>query len=216
MRNIFIAAGLAALAMTTSAVASDLPVRDYSNRFDGWYVSVFASNPLNTFKADHATNPVSSHKLTGSLAGAALGRTFQHGNFVFGGEVSLAGGVIEGQSDGASCPNNCRTELNGLGEATLLGGYAWDRLLLYVGGGPTFAVMRSGQTVTGLHTELVSGVHVKGGAKFAFNRNWAMFAEGELQRLGDLAYNTPGGHVGINVKDHKQVRLGLTYSFNSL
>jgi opacity protein-like surface antigen len=214
-----VAALVAFLLLSPEVWASDLfsPVpiaAQKAERFNGWFVGGFWANPLATFHADHGTSPLSSAKLTGSLVGLAGGRGFQRGMFYYGFSGSLAGGVFEGQSDGASCPANCYTSLNVLVEATLSVGLVfWDRLLVRLGGGPNFALMRSGQTLYGINNQFVSGVHATMGLEYALTDHWSVFGEGQRVRVGDLYYNTPSGHIGVNPHDFWMGTAGVNYRF---
>lgn len=219
-RFVFNVATLVAFLLLTPEVwANDLfspvPVAaQKAERFNGWFVGGFWANPFATFRADHATSPLSSAKLTGDLVGLAGGRGFQRGMFYFGISGSLAGGVLEGQSDGASCPANCYTSLNVLGGATFSVGLVfWDRLLAYIGGGPNFALMRSGQTLYGLNNQFVSGAHGTLGIKYALDDRWSFVGQVEHVRIGDLYYNAPTGHVGVNPHDFWLGTAGIEYSF---
>jgi hypothetical protein len=191
-------------------------IAEQADRFDGWYAGGFWANPLDTFTADHGTNPLSSAMLTGSLFGVAGGRGFQPSGtpLYFGFSGSVAGGVVEGQSSGSACPGNCYTSLNGLGEITLSAGFVfWQRFLVYVGGGPNFAIMRSGQTFYGLNQQFVSGEHGTLGVKFAVDDHWSFSAQVERVRVGDLYYNTPTQFIGVNTNDFWLATLGFDYRF---
>jgi hypothetical protein len=208
---------IAALFLVSSEVSgSDLssqaPIAiQTADRFDGWYAGGFWANPFDTFRADHGTSPLSSASLTGSLFGLVGGRGFQQGVFYGGFSGSIAGGVVEGQS---GCSGNCYTSLNVLGEATLSVGLVfWQRLLVHIGGGPNFAVMRSGQTLYGLNEQFVSGEHGMLGAKYAVDDNWSFFAQVERVRVGDLYYNTPTGTIGVNTHDFWIGTTGFEYRF---
>ena len=223
-RVVFYVAALVAFLLLRSEVwAADLfsPVpiaAQKAERFDGWYVGGFWSNPGATFIADHGVyvqgaNPQSS-KLTGNLVGVSVGRGFQQGMFYYGFVGSFAGGVIEGQSGGLVCAHDCYTSLNALGEVTLSVGLVfWQRLLVYFGGGPNFAFMRSGQTFYGLNDQFVSGLHGTLGIKYALNDHWAFSSQIERMRVGDLSYNTPSGNVGVNLHDFWMGTLGFEYRF---
>ena len=173
-----------------------------ADRFDGWYAGAFWANPFATFTADHGTIPLSSAKLTGSLVGLTVGRGFQRGKFYVGIAGSIAGGVLEGQNDGLACPANCYTSLNVLGDATLSVGYIfWQRFLVYFGGGPDFALMRSGQTFYGLNNQFVSGFHGTLGIDYALDDHWSVSGQVKRVRVGDLNYNVPSGHIGVSPHD---------------
>jgi hypothetical protein len=187
-----------------------------ANRFEGWYAGASWSNPFNTFRADHGTTPLSSATLTGSLFGIAGGRSFQRGALYAGFSGSLVGGVVEGQAQTLSCPANCYTSLNALGEVTFsIGLIFWQRFLLYSGGGANFAIMQSGQTLHGLHEQVVSGEHGTFGAKYAIDDRWTASAQVERVRVGDLYYTIPNGFVGVNPHDFWMGTLGFEYRFDT-
>ena len=159
-------------------------------------------------------NTLSSAKITGSLVGVTVGRGFQQGMFYYGFAGSFAAGVLEGQTGGSTCTGDCYTSLNTLGEATLSVGLVfWQRLLIYVGVGPNFALMRSGQTFYGLHDQFVSGGHGTLGIKYALNDRWAFSSQLERVRVGDLYYVTPILNVGVNTHDFWMGTLGFEYQF---
>jgi opacity protein-like surface antigen len=221
MRSVVASVVAAAVLFAASSVASasgllsPAPIAlQKAGRFDGWFIGGYWANPLDTFKADHDTNPLSSAKLTGSLLGVNGGRGFQKGMFFYGFSARIGGGVLEGQVDGVPCPNNCYTSLNVLGEATLSAGVVfWQRILVFAGIGPNFAIMRSGQTLYGLNDQFVSGVHGTLGAKVAVDDHWQIGMQIERVRVGDLYYNTPTGHVGVNPHDFWLLTAGFEYQF---
>jgi len=204
--------------LDAEAKAGDLlspkPLAVQNERFEGWSVGGLWQNPTNTLTADNPFPP-STSTMTGSLFGVVGDRALQRGIFYGDISASLAGGVIEGQSKLAgTCAGNCYTSLNALGELTFSVGLVfWDKLLLYVGGGPNFAIMNSGQTLNGLHTQFVSGEHGTAGIKFAVDDRWSFLVEGERVRLGDLYYNTPIGGYGVNIHDFWMTSIGFQYRF---
>lgn len=200
---------LACLAMAAASPAS----ADADGDWNRWWVGGFAANPINTFRSLHMASGavIASHYLTGSMAGVTLGRGFQFGYFYFGANVALSGGVLEGQTGDAVCPGNCYTSLNGLAEGTFSAGLAVGRALFRIGLGPSFGVMRAGQTLYGLNTIYVSGFHTKAGVEFALNGNWSVYVEAQHQRVGDLHYNAPSGHVGVEPQDHQSARIGVNF-----
>lgn len=201
--------GSEVLAADFSAIAAPA-----SDRFDGWFAGGFWSNPFGSFRADHGTLPQSSASLNGSLFGATGGLGFQRGMLYAGFSGSLAGGMIEGQSQSPSCAGNCYASLNAFGEATLSIGVVFrQQLLLYVGGGPNFAVMRSGQTEYGLNEQFVSGEHGTLGTKYAVDAHWSFSTQIERVRIGDLYYNIPQGTIGVNTHDFWMGTLGFEYRF---
>jgi opacity protein-like surface antigen len=182
-------------------------------------VGGFWANPAGTFDADHGIytqtfQTIVGTKITGSLVGVTGGRGFQQGAFYFGFAGSFAAGLLEGQNGGAACAADCYTSLNVLGDATLSAGLVFgQRLLVYFGGGPNFALMRSGQTFYGLHDQFVSGFHGTMGIKYAVDDHWAVSSQLEYVRVGDLYYVIPSATIGVNPHDFWMGMLGFEYWF---
>ena len=90
--------------------------------------------------ASLANSPSRSFDANDFIYGGQFGFNVQSGRWVFGGEVSVTGGLSENTENvrlfGAGAPvGTFTTELDTLFTATLRAGYTWDRSLVYVKGG---------------------------------------------------------------------------------
>ena len=161
---------------------------------------------------------------SGYMVGGQIGCDYQFAPaLVVGIEGTAAGGKI-GASTVVAVPGDNATfkeTTDFLGTATARVGYAWDRWLLYVNGGPAWAGDRYSvfdvlQTYDfeGLETRL--GWTVGGGIEWALWDDWSLKLEYDYYDFGDRNVTfieqvsaTPGP---VNVKQNIQVvKLGVNF-----
>jgi outer membrane immunogenic protein len=139
---------------------------------------------------------LTSHNVSGLIAGGQVGFNWQSGNFVFG---------VEGEgswtnADGArACPDpeaNCITDVRWLASITGRLGYAWNNVLLYAKGGWAWAGDRYFVRFPGFPgddeqsgNQTHNGWTVGGGIEFGVTPNWSIKGEYMFADLGDRTFN---------------------------
>lgn len=204
-----LAAGTAAVAISTSAFAADLPVYQAEPAYvapvaydwTGLYVGVNGGYVFGD--SDFGLDP------DGWMIGGTVGYNQQFGQWVAGIEADLAyTDVDDSVSVGVA---SASFDLDYL--ATVRGriGYAWDRTLLYATGGVAFGrtSVRLDNGVVAVRSRDTSvGWVVGAGVEYAFTDNWSAKAEYNYIDLGDV--DAPGGDVDFNAH---VVKVGLNYKF---
>lgn len=214
-----LAAGTAVAALSTAAMAADLPVYQAEPAYvapvaydwTGLYVGVNGGYAWG--EADAGIDP------EGWMIGGTVGYNQQFGQFVAGIEADLAYTDIDDSvsfagttAGGAAFTGDADFELNYL--ATVRGrlGYAWDRTLVYVTGGVAFgeteasaSVTTGGVTTSASDDDTSVGYVLGAGVEYAFTDNWSAKAEYNYVDLGDAA--------GDSDFDAHLVKVGLNYKF---
>lgn len=125
-----------ALAMAATAAYAEEGTAGHSywdmNNWKGWYAGVQGS----TVDADTdwlytANGARADHDIDGGVYGVHGGYAFQHGNWVFGPEVSVNLGEVDGEG---RCPNpafKCSSKVEDLSTVVARGGYAFGPVQPY-------------------------------------------------------------------------------------
>jgi outer membrane immunogenic protein len=139
---------------------------------------------------------------SGFLVGSTLGANFQAGAFVFGieGDIDYSGVTANIPAPGTGTFNS-----RWISTVRARGGYAIDRVLLYVTGGGAFGnVQGPGVTTTG------TGWTAGAGVEFALAQNWTAKAEYLFVDMPNVAPT-----VGISGKfTESMARVGVNYKFS--
>src|SRR5262249_41368057 len=95
-------------------------------------------------------SPLTSHSIDGWVGGGQIGYQKQIGSWVFGAELSLSGGHLDGTSVSVfeSKDDLYRTRIDSIFLGTVRLGYAWDRWLAYVKGGHASAEVKARRVAT--------------------------------------------------------------------
>jgi outer membrane immunogenic protein len=205
-----LAASLAALALTGTAFAADLPTRKAPPAFEppapaftwtGFYIGGYAGGGFGSAQWTDAPHPgfTNGHDLgpSGFVGGGLIGYNFQTGPFVFGleGEAGYNGvSASKGFLNHAGEPRSWKFEGGDVERVRGRIGYAFDNTLLYFAGGGSFADgrMRLNHLDTGPYDAIsksYAGFNVGGGAEYAFTSNWIGRIEYIYDDFGHETYN---------------------------
>jgi outer membrane immunogenic protein len=200
-----LAAGTAAVALSTSAFAADLPVYQAEPAYvapvaydwTGLYVGVQGGYGFGD--SDGSLEP------EGFLIGGTIGYNQQFDQFVAGIEADLAYSDID---DSTGFRGGADFDLDYL--ATVRGrlGYAWDRTLVFATGGLAFGETDVRVDGQGSDSDTAVGYVLGAGVEHAFTDNWSAKVEYNWVDLGDV--EAPGGDVDF---DAHIVKAGLNYKF---
>jgi outer membrane immunogenic protein len=231
-----IATVLAAVAVSTAAMAADLPqappppmapaayvpiVAPVYN-WGGIYIGINGGYGFGTAKWTVSSQPSNTVNPNGGVVGGTLGANWQSGALVLGVEGDFDWSGITNSSASTVCgaTGNCQTGNTWL--STLRGriGYAADRVLFYGTGGGVFGNI---QTVTAGVTNTTSKVGWTAGVgvEVAFADNWTAKVEYLYANLGTGSITcttacgvaAPGIPVSVGLIDNL-VRAGINYKFN--
>ncbi|MDR3420717.1 MAG: outer membrane beta-barrel protein [Xanthobacteraceae bacterium] len=209
MKRIWIA-GAFALAIGGPALAADLPqpmpppprapatyvpvAVPYYN-WGGIYFGVNAGYAFGNVAPTGFTN----FSASGFLVGPTIGFNFQAGAFVFGIEGDIDYSGVTG-----NIPGGGTFDSRWIGTVRGRGGYAIDRVLLYLTGGGAFANAQiPGATATG------TGWTAGGGIEFALAQNWTAKAEYLYVDVPSLSIG--GGSAKFT---ESLARVGINYKFS--
>lgn len=143
----------------------------------------------------------------GGLFGGQLGVNYQIGQFVLGLEADLAYAAI-----GRHSPLSIMIRNEMLGSVRARAGFAHDRLLVFVTGGP--GITRASFTATaGPETATRSGWAVGGGGEYALTQNWTVRAEYIYYNFGTRPLGLP--YAGTMRNSVHTVKLGVNYLFST-
>jgi outer membrane immunogenic protein len=173
---------------------------------------------------------VTSHDISGFLAGGQIGVNWQTGNVVFGLEADASWTNASGSSDcptpnlGGVCESNVKWVATGTGRL----GYAWDRVLVYAKGGAAWA--RDEYFVTFLVPPIPTGNEkgtqdrfgwtAGGGVEFAITPNWSVKAEYNYLDFGTKGVSLNRINTGVHDETSNMTqrmhlaKIGLNYRFD--
>lgn len=219
MTRTLLLSSAAVLALTTGALAADLPTTKgppvYAPppppafTWSGFYVGgqlgyqwgqsrssyIFdETNPSNTL-------PISgfAHNDSGIVGGGHIGFNYQVSQFVFGIEGDVDGSSYRGSATNAFLATeveSTRIPIEGSVRGRI--GFAFDRVLIYGTGGAEFASVRSGFdpiAFPAFNTSTTNGRvgwTVGGGIEYAIDNNWSIRAEYRYADLGRVNYAITG------------------------
>ncbi len=213
-------AGVALIALATSASAADLAVRGPATytkappmvapivNWAGLYAGVmggygWSSDNGNDFK--------------GGFGGGTVGYNWQASQLVFGVEVDAAASDIKASaiSQGVSVSDSIR----GIGSVTGRFGVAVESALLYVKGGYAWADNRVNATAGALSlsdSKLHSGWTIGAGVEYMFLPSWSAKAEYMYADFGSQNYfgNVVPGGIDSGRQQIHTIKAGLNYHFN--
>jgi outer membrane immunogenic protein len=218
MKRLFVA-GIALLALASTAAAADLPApQPYYKApaflpppfsWSGFYLGVNGGGAFGTSTWDTA----GSINTSGGLVGGTIGYNYQINHFVIGAEGDIDWASISGTTTTAACPAGCKTGDSWLSTARGRIGYAADRFLPFVTGGAAFGNINA--TTAGLTTTTTNaGWTVGAGLEFAITPNWSAKAEYLYVSLGKFNCGLNCGAATDNVSFNANlVRGGINYHF---
>jgi outer membrane immunogenic protein len=215
--------------LAAPAFAADLPARMPVKaapapvvavyNWTGFYIGAHVGAArLDVKRTDDAGGILNNYDETGWLAGGQAGYRWQTGQFVFGLEVSGAGGKID---PSAPCPNpafTCKTEANWLflGGGQL--GLAWNQFLIYASGG--FAATKTETTSAPAFPGFNSdnnhhGWYVGGGFDIGLTPNWTLGFEYIHAEFNSKRYADPtGANIPYTIDPEIDLfRVKLNYRF---
>ena len=228
-KSMCLAAGLAALAMTTAASAADnLPARSYNPvytqpapvaNWSGFYVGGHAgygwgSSNYDVVFAGFGTLANGSANASGAFGGIQAGYNWQNGKFVFGPEIQYTWSGVKASSNFFGVPVSYRTPWSAAALAKV--GYLIDpQFLLYAGGGVT--VGRFKTEVIGVEdwSQTKTGPTFIVGADYLLAKNWVVGTRYTYEHYGTLSHDfatVPGLSVDNRVNAHK-IDLRVSYKF---
>jgi opacity protein-like surface antigen len=218
-------------AIITKTLKYKAPAAQAMYNWTGFYIGGFFGADWGftswTFVDNGATtNP----RFAGVFGGAEIGYNYQSGKWVFGVEGDIGGTDARGARP---CPNgfflNCEIEVNWLSAATARIGYLyWDRLLLYVKGGPAIAhdqgnlvcntsslptVVPLAACLSGSDSKTKIGWTVGAGSEFGLAPNISIKAEVLYVDLGADRYNMTGTAADIQRSGFVSI-MGLQFHFH--
>jgi outer membrane immunogenic protein len=238
----FLMASAAAVVLTGSAVAADLPTRapppvyippvpifTWTGIYLGGQIGYAWGHQNSVVFLPNGSTLNGYTNNDGVIGGAHVGYNYQVGQFVVG---------LEGSVDGSSLSRSISgfTPSYGIGAYTLGGntgvqgsirgrvGYAFDRVLLYATGGVAFAGV-NGYVQTpyaynsGSSTRV--GWTIGGGLEYAVTNNWSIRAEYRYSSFGSYTTNYGGlAPLVTNVSasrrtNENQVQVGFSYKFDT-
>jgi outer membrane immunogenic protein len=201
----YLAAAAATAAVTTAAVAADLPRSNYyapapvAPLVHNW-TGAYAGVNIGYQWGDVTNNPTSP---AGVMGGLQLGYNWQNNQFVYGVETDLQ---ISGAED-TFAPWKFENPWFGTVRGRL--GYAFNKFMVYGTGGLAYGTVRG--TVAGLdesHTQL--GWTIGLGAEVALNKAWSAKVEYLYVDLANRSYSVTGADNGL---ESNLLRFGVNYHF---
>jgi outer membrane immunogenic protein len=229
-------ASLAALVITSSAFAADLPARPAyrpapmmdNYNWTGWYVGahVGAGQQTSDSTVDVPILAITGASLanisgSGMIGGVQAGYNYQMGWAVVGIEGAFSGSGIRAQGPCFGAAAKCTFESNWFGSISgRFGGLVTDRFLAYVKGGAvwkdtdyTVVVPATGITaISDTRFGYLFGI----GGEYKFTQQWSGFTEYNYMDFGRENYAATLGPVAAtgHIKDTVHVlKAGINYKF---
>jgi outer membrane immunogenic protein len=171
------------------------------------------------------TNSFASND-TEFLGGAQIGFNVRAGRAVLGLEAQWTGIGGNGQgNDLITLPGGVtgtfESEIDWTATLTARLGFAWDRSMVYVRGGPAWARSSFQGSFDGVgfdRSETRSGWAIGGGYEYAFRNAWSARLEYMFMDFGSetVSFDTPAGRVALPGVDHQvnAVTLSINYRFD--
>jgi opacity protein-like surface antigen len=244
-RLLLASSSLLALSTADSGFAADMPLKappivavpySWSGCYvgaqvgDGWGRKEIADVPPNAILVGDGITPGrTSFDTSGLLAGGQLGCNYQFSpHWLIGIEGDLSASNIVGRVNGLlGAATEFDAQTKWLGSTTGRFGYAFDRTLLYVKGGPAWAGDRYGATdYLGYYyrgSETRDGWTLGAGLEWAFVDNWTARIEYDYYGFGTRTVyyvsSSPLAFVASEPESISQrvqtVTLGINYRFNT-
>jgi outer membrane immunogenic protein len=233
-----LAASAVLAALSTTALAADLPVyaptAPPAFTWTGIYIggqigyqwgqesASSYSLPDYTF---YASEPTSTSE--GVVGGAHLGYNWQYTPFVFGVEGDVDGSSYSGTGLDNTGELQATTRIPIEGSIRARVGFAWDRVLIYGTGGVAFASIQN--TFDGLGSPYVVGGSdsqttgrvgwtAGGGIEYAIVNNWSVRAEYRYTDYGSfyvpLVYTSGDDFTARIHETDNRAEVGFSYNFN--
>ncbi|MBV1706254.1 MAG: outer membrane beta-barrel protein [Hyphomicrobiales bacterium] len=226
MKIKFLAAtALVASFIAGSALASDLPARVYKGAppapvavpafsWTGFYLGADAGwSRLDSVSADSVAGSA-TNIVNGFAIGALAGYNYEFsGGFVVGAE--LDGTYVTGRHTTTLGAIAVRAGQEWTDHARLRLGYAFDRALLYVAGGYTYAddnILFSGGA-SGSGPKSLNGYNLGVGVDYAVNDNWVVRLEYIHDQFGNRSFATSAPSTVRQKTSDDMVRAALIYKF---
>jgi outer membrane immunogenic protein len=237
LRHAFlVTAALAGLAVTSSAFAADLPVRQAyrpapmmdNYNWTGWYVGAHIGAGQQTVDSTVdvpalalAGFPLTNGTGNGMIGGVQGGYNYQMGWAVVGIEGAFSGSDIRGEAPCFGGTNSCAAKSNWFGSVSgRFGGLVTDRFLAYVKGGAVWKDTDYKVVVPGTAVATISdtrfGYLFGIGGEYKFTQNWSGFTEYNYMDFGRDSYTTTVAGVSgtAHIKDTVHVVMaGINYKF---
>lgn len=224
------AAALVASLVASTAMAADLPARVYKGEppapvaamptfsWTGAYLGVDAGwSGLRSRSRNTATGVNATNDVNGFAIGALAGYNYEFsGGFVVGAE--LDGTYVTGShTNSASFVGvSVKAQQQWTDHARLRLGYAFDRALLFVAGGYSYAdenISFSGASVSSGPSSF-SGWNLGAGIDYAVTDNWVARLEYIHDQFGNRSFTTGGAPLNISQRTSDDlVRAALIYKF---
>jgi len=223
MRRIALALSVLTLAFTGTAGAADLPAKAPAmvpvvapaTIWSGFYIGLNGGFGWGNSRHTDTVTGISTGNFdtSGGLFGGTVGFNWQSGQFVFGLEGDLDWANLSGSSN-TNCPAGCSTKLTWLATIRPRVGLAWDRFMLYVTGGLSWANINAGQP--GFMTNNSRAGWVVGvGGEAMMAPNWSVKAEWLYTGFNDSTY-TVAVPVTVRATNFNIFRVGINYHFGRL
>jgi outer membrane immunogenic protein len=206
--------GAALLALTSAAVAADLPpAPNYYKApafmpppftWTGFYVGVNGGGGFGNSKWD-TTNGFNT---SGGFVGGTIGYNYQIQHVLLGVEGDVDWSGIKGSTGGFSTANTWLSTVRGRV------GYAADRFLPYITGGGAFGNINASAPGLAGGSTTNAGWTVGAGLEFAFYANWSAKAEYLYVSLNKFNCGIGCGAATDNVSFNANlIRAGINYRF---
>ena len=210
----FLAFLCAALGLSSSAFAADLPVAPPPRapaiyvppvmpvyNWSGVYLGInggygFGSSEWTDSQNLSGSTSSGSFNTNGGLVGGTLGVNFQTGGFVFGVEGDWDWQGLQGTNNSSFCnilasgTPSCETKSDWIGTIRGRTGCAADRVLFYATGGGAFGNVQTGLNTLSLQSNTEFGWTAGTGIEWAFADNWTAKVEYLFVDLGNTTCNT--------------------------
>ena len=218
---------LAVAALTTSAVAADLPAKApvykapvaVAYNWAGFYVGIEGGWGWGrTNHTDLTATPFDRGpwSIDGGILGGTVGYNWQMNQFVFGLEGDGSWAHIHKDFPGLFCATGlCFTDIRALGTARVRAGYAMNNWLIYATGGAAVASVRAG--IYGCAVSCIGdttrwGWTAGGGLEWGFAPNWSAKIEYLFVDLGNKVNYTTGFDNTVSAST-SIVRGGINFHF---
>lgn len=230
MRNILLASAAVA-ALSTGAVAADLPARVpavapapifVGVNWTGFYVGVQGGYVTSRVRHSFSNGaPTDNSDPDGFFGGIHAGYNMQSGSIVYGIEADVNASDLRGSYQnvtGLASAGSARSDWN----ASLRGrlGVAFDRALIYATGGVAVAEWRyrggPALPVTSGFNDTQVGWTIGAGIQYAINNNWSVRGEYRYTDFGDIRGALNPGFPAVNMRVSTQTHTflaGLSYRF---